>query len=138
MINVRAAANFAIQVVNPDIWGTFYLSTGNAPNAAFLQIPSYAAGVNQRMQVQAVSARDLRHLKGLSLQGVLRSVHMWGDKQGVVRVNQKGGDLLYFPQVPGGARYIWKVEKVIETWRDWSHLIVSLQVDASPPSPAPP
>lgn len=136
-LNVRVIANTAIQAVNPDIVGTFYLSTGNTVNAAKKQVPAYAAGVNLRMQVQAVSARDLKHLEGMNLQGVLRSVRMYGNRQGVVRVTQKGGDLLYFPETPGGTARIWKVEKVVETWRAWCHLIVNLQTDAAPPS-APP
>src|SRR6267378_4184572 len=100
MIDVHGAANAAIQAVNPDILGTFYASTGFVINAQKKQVPSYAAGVTAPLQVQAVSARELQHLENLNVQGVLRSVHMYGDTQGVVRVNQQGGDLLYFPQVP--------------------------------------
>jgi len=138
MINVHAAANNAVQVVNPDVVGTFYASTGNTPNASFKQVPGYAAGVNVPLQLQAISARDLKHLEGMNLQGVLRSVHMYGNTQGVVRVTQQGGDLLYFPEVPAGTSRVWKVVKVVETWADWCHLIVNLQTDASPPSPPPP
>ena len=138
MINVHVAANKAVQAVNPDITGTFYASTGFTVNAAKKQVPSYAAGVNVPMQVQAVDARDLRHLEGLNIEGVLRSVHMFGDTQGVVRVDQKGGDLLYFPQVPGDTSRVWKVIKVRETWADWCRVIVNLQTDAAPPSPPPP
>jgi len=138
MINVHVAANNAVQVVNPDIVGTFYASTGNTPNASFKQVPGYAAGVNVPLQLQAISARDLKHLEGLNLQGVLRSVHMYGNTQGIVRVTQQGGDLLYFPEVPAGTPRVWKVVKVVETWADWCHLIVNLQTDAAPPSPPPP
>lgn len=134
MINVRVAANAAIQVVNPDVLGVFYASTGFTINAQKKQVPSYAAGVNARMQVQAVSAGELRHLEGMNVQGVLRSIHMWGNTQGVVRVNQKGGDLVYVAEVPGGASKVWKVVKVVETWPDWCHVIVNLQTDAAPPS----
>jgi len=134
MINVRGAANTAIQAVNPNVDGTFYGSTGFTINAAKKQVPTYAAALPVSLQVQAVTAGELRHLENLNVQGVLRSVHMWGNTQGVVRVNQQGGDLLYFPEVPGGAPKIWKVVKVVETWADWSHVIVNLQTDAAPPS----
>lgn len=137
MINVRAAANAAIQAVNPDIFEPFYRSTGFTIDAAKKQVPTYAAGVNVSMQVQAVDARELRHLEGMNVQGVVRSVHMYGNTQGVVRVNQTGGDLLYFPEVPGGTRRVWKVVKVVETWADWCHVIVNMQTDAAPPSPPP-
>lgn len=130
MINVRVAANNAVQVVNPDIVGLFLASTGSAPNASFKQVPTYAAGVDVRLQVQAISARDLKHMEGLNIEGVLRSVHMYGDSQGVVRVAQHGGDLLRFPEVPGGTTLVWKVVKVIETWPDWCHVVVNLQTDS--------
>jgi len=135
MLNVRGAANAAIQAVNPNITCDFYASTGFTVNAAKKQVPSYAAvAPDVAIQVQAVTAGELRHLENLNVQGVLRSVHMYGNTQGVVRVNQQGGDLLYFPEVPGGAPRIWKVVKVVETWADWSHVIVNLQTDAAPPS----
>jgi len=137
MINVHVAANNAIQVVNPDGLYTFYASTGNAINAAGKQVPSYAAGANVSMQIQAISARDLKHMEGLNIEGVVRSVHMYGNTQGVVRVTQKGGDLLYFPEVPGGTLRVWKVVKVVETWPDWCHVIVNMQTDSAPPSPPP-
>lgn len=137
MINVRGLANAAIQVVNPNITGTFYLSTGFTINAAKKQVPSYAAGVNVPMQVQAVTAENLKHLEGMNIEGVVRSVHMWGNTQGVVRVTQQGGDLLYFRDVPTGTLRVWKVVKVVETWPDWCHVIVNLQTDPAPPSPPP-
>lgn len=132
MINVRAAANAAIQVVNPNITATFYRSTGFTINAAKKQVPSYAAGTSVAIQAQAVSARDLKHLEGLNIEGVIRSVHMWGNTQGVVRPSQQGGDLLYFRDVPTGTLRVWKVVKVVETWPDWSHVIVNMQEGAPP------
>lgn len=137
MINVHAAANAAVQAVNPDITGTFYASIGYVLNTARKQVAQFAVGVDVPMQVQGVSAKDLRHADRLNMQEVLRSVHMFGNTQGVVRVNNKGGDLLYFPEVPGGTPRIWKVFKVMETWRDWCRVLVALQTDTAPPPPPP-
>lgn len=134
MINLRAAANGAVQVINPNITGAFYASTGFTIDSTKKQVPTYAAPVDVQMQVQAVSAGELRHLENLNVQGVLRSVHMYGNTQGVVRPSQQGGDLLYFPDVPGGTLRVWKVVKVVETWATWSHVIVNMQTDAAPPS----
>lgn len=134
MINVRAAANKAVQVVNPNLQGVFYASQTPIADANHKQQPVYAAGVTLPVQVQAVGASELRHLEGLNVQGVLRSVHMFGNTQGVVRVNQQGGDLLGFPEVPAGTSRIWKVVKVVETWRDWCHVIVNLQTDTTAPA----
>jgi len=136
VINVRLAANAAIQVVNPDIAGMFYRSTGfTLSPTTRKQVPTYDTNVvGIRIQVQAVDAANLRHLDSLNIEGVVRSVHMWGNTQGVVRVNQQGGDLLYFPEVQGQQPRIWKVVKVVETWADWSHVIVNLQTDTAPPT----
>lgn len=138
MIDVHSAANLAVQVVNPDLLGTFYASTGSTSSVSYAQVPTYAAPVNVPMQVQGVSARDLKQLEGMNAQGVLRSVHMFGNTQGVVRVNQEGGDLLYFAEIPTGTPRMWKVVKVMETWPTWSRVIVNLQTDLAPPSPPPP
>lgn len=136
MINVRAAANAAIQVVNPDEGGWFYQSTGwTTDPVTRKQVASFAPAVPVRLQIQAVDGPTLRHMDGLNIEGVVRSVHMWGNTQGVVRVTQQGGDLLYFRDVPTGTLRVWKVVKVVETWPDWSHLIVNMQTDVAPPSP---
>lgn len=138
MINVRAAANKAIQVVNPNEGGWLYTSTGfTVSPTTKKQVPSYAAPEAVRLQIQAVDGPNLRHLDGLNIEGLVRSVHMWGNVLGIERVSQKGGDLLYFRDVPTGTLRVWKVVKVIETWRDWCHLIVNLQTDSNPPSPPP-
>lgn len=137
MINVHAAANKAVQAVNPDLIGTFYASTGNTVAADGKQTPTYAAGVNVPMQVQGLDAKDLKQLQNLSAEEVKRSVHMFGDTQGVVRVANKGGDLLWLRDRTGGALRLWKVVKVFETWSDWCRVAVVLQTDAAPPSPPP-
>jgi len=139
VINVRGLANAAIQGVNPNIVATFYRSTGfTVDPATRKQVPGYAAAVNVDIQAQAVDGPNLRHLDGLNIEGVVRSVHMWGNTQGVVRPTQQGGDLLYFRDVPTGTLKVWKVVKVVETWPDWSHVIVNMQTDTAPPSPPPP
>lgn len=138
MIDIRVAANAAIQSINPNIIGAFYASTGNTINPLNRQqVPTYSNPVNVPMQVQAVTATDLKHIENLNLEGVVRSVHMFGNTQGVVRVNQQGGDLLYFREVPAGTLHVWKVVNVRETWPTWCHVIVNLQTDTAPPSPAP-
>lgn len=136
MINVRAAANTAIQAVNPNEGGWLYVSTGfTIDPATRKQVPSFAPSLPVRLQIQAVDGPNLRHLDGLNIEGIVRSVHMWGNVLGIERVSQKGGDLLYFRDVPTGTLRVWKVVKVVETWRDWCHLIVNLQTDPQPPSP---
>lgn len=131
MINVRSIANGAIQAINPNIVAPFYANTGpSAPNAAGRITPTFAAPVNTTIQVQAAKASMLEHFEGLNMQAVYRNVRMWGNSQGVVRVNQQGGDMLQFPETIGGPVRWWKVEGVLETWANslgWCSLLVSLQ-----------
>jgi hypothetical protein len=139
VINVRAAANGAIQVVNPNEGGWLYRSTGSTVDPTTRkQVPSFAAAEPVRLQIQPVTGPVLKHMEELNIQGVLRSLHMWGNTQGVVRVSQQGGDLVYFRDVPTGTLRVWKVVHVLETWSDWCHVVVNLQTDAAPPSPPPP
>jgi len=68
------------------------------------------------MQVQALSAEDLKHPNFLNVQGVKRAVYLFGNVQGTVRPDAKGGDLLVFPQNRGGLNRTWLVVAVFETW----------------------
>ena len=131
MINVRGIANAAIQVVNPNIPNVPYrASTGFTTNAAGKQTPTYAAQVLVTIQAQAASTSQLKQVEKLNMQNIYRNVRLWGNTQGVVRPDAKGGDLLTFPQVPGSAPQVWLVVKVLETWPLWCSVIVCLQTDA--------
>lgn len=126
-MNLHGIVRGAITTVNPDLLVPYYRSAGYGKDSTFAQTPQYAAPVNVPIQVQALTGRWLQHRDLLDIQGVLRSVHMYGNTQGIVRADKKGGDLLYFPQVPGGQSYFWKVAAVLETWPDWCHLAVVMQ-----------
>jgi hypothetical protein len=131
VINVRGIANAAIQPVNPNISDVPYrASTGFTTTPAGKQVPTYAAAVPVTIQAQAASTSDLKQVANLNITNIYRNVRMWGNTQGVVRPDAKGGDLLTFPQVPGGAPQVWLVVKVLETWPTWCSCIVCLQTDA--------
>jgi hypothetical protein len=133
MINVRGIANAAIQPVNPNGPGVLRSSTGYTTDAAGKRTPSYAANAAVVLQVQAAKTSQLEHVENLNLQNTYRNVRMEGNTQGAVRVTGKGGDLLQFPETPGGTIRVWLVVAVLETWRDWCSLIVCLQTDAAVP-----
>lgn len=133
MINVRGIANSAIQPVNPNIVGVLRSSTGFTTNTAGKRTATYAANASVILQVQAARSSDLEHVENLNLQETYRNVRMWGNTQGVVRVTGKGGDLLQFPEVPGGTTRVWLVVAVLETWPEWCSLIVCLQTDVAVP-----
>jgi hypothetical protein len=126
-MNLHGIVRGAITTVNPDIVAAWSASNGNTVGADFSQTPGYAAPVNIKIQSQALSGKDLRHAEFLNLQGVLRTVYMYGNKQGIFRPEQLGGDLLAFPLVPNGPVLNWKIVEVGETWPDWCRVTVCLQ-----------
>jgi hypothetical protein len=130
-MNLHGAVRGIIGAVNPDLFVSWQVSTGYTVAANGAQSPTYAAAVTVRAQVQPVSGGDLRHTDMLGLQGVMRSVYLYGSADGVIRSAAKGGDLLIFPRVPGGTPVVWLVTEVIETWPDWCHVIVTLQTDVA-------
>lgn len=131
-MNLHGTVRGAITSVNPDVLAPFLSSTGNTVDEAGNQTPSYADAINIPIQVQALSGSDKKAVNFMNLQTVLRSVYCYGNKQGVERVVQKGGDILQFREVPNprtDANPVrnWLVIKVVETWPDWSKVVVSMQ-----------
>jgi hypothetical protein len=128
MFNVRALANKYIQVTNPNQKINWIQSNGYVTDDAGKRTPKTIT-LTVDAQIQALSATDLKHIDGLNITGVMRSVYMYGNAAGVVRADQIGGDILVFPEVPGGCNKNWLINQVIETWSDWCHVIVTLQVE---------
>lgn len=127
-MNLHGIVRGAITTVNPDIIAHWKQSTGSTSNADYTRVPTYAES-DIPVQVQAVGGTTLQKIEYLNLQGVMRSVYCYGNKQGVNRVDVQGGDLLQFPEVPGGDVRTWLVAAVVETWPDWCHVVATLQVD---------
>lgn len=115
-INLHAAVRGPIQTVNPDQVIAWQRSTGFTDTPSGKQVPGYAASVDVNGNVQPLSRKDLEHRDMQNIQGVTRAVYLFGNVQGVVRPDAKGGDLLTFPQVRGGPPNLWKVCAVLETW----------------------
>ncbi len=126
-MNLHGLVRGVVQSVNPDIAATYLQSTGYTTDAAGKRTPTFATS-SVRIQVQAVSGRDIERLNNLGIQGVLRKVYDYGNQMGISRADGKGGDLLQFPQAPGAAVQTWKVTSVAETWDSWSSVFVQLQV----------
>lgn len=127
-MNLHGLVRGAITTVNPDVMCPYQQSTGYTANDAGKRTPAYADSVTIPCQIQALTGKDLRHEALQNIQGVMRGVYVYGNKQGVVRVDAKGGDLFQFAQVPGGALQTWLVVAVLETWPDWSKVAVCLQL----------
>ena len=132
-MNLHGIVRPAINTVNPEFVGTWRESAGFTQDATGRPLPAYTDHANVPFQVQALSGKDLLHEAFQSMQGVKRAVYAYGNVQGVVRPDVKGGDLLLFPEVRGGANRTWLVVTVMETWNgDWCRVGVVLQTDTTP------
>jgi hypothetical protein len=132
-MNLHSIVRGAITSVNPDITAQYRASTGPTSNADFSRTPSFAAAVPVRVQVQPLSRAGLRLVEKQNLQGVFRTVFLYGNPQGIVRVLAQGGDLLQFPPFRGQVSQTWKVVDVNGPWNvengGWTELVVCLQTD---------
>lgn len=137
--NLHGLVRGPINSVNPDIAGTWAVSTGNTVDEAGVATPSYAAAVPVKLQVQGIKGSDLRKYDFLQAQGVYRAVYMFANPDAINRIVQKGADLLTFPYYPYGAAATWLVSAIDEPWTSgngnlaWTRLIVTLQLDPNNP-----
>lgn len=116
MLNLHTVVRGAITSVNPDTAAVWRSSTGYTTADDGAQTATYAES-DVTIQVQAAGTQTLRHAEMQNIQGVMRDVYMWGNTQGVVRPDAKGGDLLVFPGVRGGGvAQTWLVFAVMGTW----------------------
>lgn len=121
-MNLHGLAAGAIGAVNPFIAGTLTASAGYTTSADGTQVPAYAAPVTAMIQVQALTYSDLQQVSGLNIQGEARAVYLYGDWNGVLRPEAKGGDLIAF----NGQQ--WLVKQTTETWPDWCRVIAVRQL----------
>ena len=127
-MNLRSLANKYTQITNKNQQINWIQSTGYVTDSAGKRT-STTITLTVEAQIQALSASDLKQVDGLNITGVMRSVYLYGNAAGVVRVDQIGGDILVFPEIPGSTSRNWLVTQVVETWSDWCHVIVTLQKD---------
>jgi hypothetical protein len=132
-LNLHSIVRGAIQTVNADTQCAYLKSTGSTPNADGSKTPTYATPQTVYAQIQPPSGRDLQHMDFLNLQGITRVAFLYGDPQGISRVDARGGDLLQFPQYAGNPVDNWLIVIPDETWTvgsgDWSKVFLVLQTD---------
>lgn len=130
-INLHAAVAGAIDALNPRFTGVWRVSTGYTTATDGTQVPTYSNST-VLMRVQALSGKDLKHEAFLNVQGEKRTVSMFGNPQGANRPAVKGGDILQFPEVRGGANVDWLVVVIFESWAPdvagWARIGVVRQV----------
>jgi len=128
-MNLHGLVRGAITVVNPDIDGTLYRSTGYTTAIDGKQIPAYAAPEAIRVQLQSLQLNELKLLDGLNIQGDKVSMYLFGKVSGVVRPDGTGGDLI---TLFNGNKYL--VTLILEDWslvNNWSKVVCTRQLNSS-------
>lgn len=126
MTNLRALVNSVTKAINPNLTGFLQISNGFSQDENFIQKAAYLEPVAVELQVQDLSSKDLRMLDGLNLQGSEVAIYLNGRVDAVVRVTQKGGDIITVPTGPNAGVYL--TTRVIEQWQgDWVKIAGKLQ-----------
>jgi hypothetical protein len=126
-VNLRRIANGLTRAVNGNQTVQWVRSMGYSTDSAGKRQPLPDLTRPLSANVQPLQGKDLQHVDALNMQGVFRSVYLYGDVEAIVRADGKGGDILQFPEVPGGQLRNWLVTQVMETWPSWCRVIVTLQ-----------
>lgn len=110
----------------PDQIGTVQISTGATDNPDGSQTPTYNTFTNVRMQVQALSGKDLRQLDGVNLAGTVLAVYLFGAVASLARVRGQGGDLITLTGAQSG---VYLVTQILEPWSavGWTKCVITLQ-----------
>ncbi|BEH73314.1 hypothetical protein GBS0709_24310 [Edwardsiella tarda] len=120
-MNIRSVANRAIQRVNPNVPAILKKYAGYDVLPGRKRVPKYLPDQNVTVQLQPLSKGDLQHVDGLNIQGLVKSIHVYGNYFSVQRELEQGGDLFLIDD------RVWLVVEPIELWPDWCRLIVCLQ-----------
>lgn len=124
-MNLHGIAAGAIGAVNPMVPGTIQVSTGYTTSGDGSRVPTYTTVEDIPMQVQALTFRDMQQTDSLNLQGTRRAIYIDGRVDGLVRPDNKGGDIITLTDGPNAGT--WLVVIVLETWPDWTKVAVTLQ-----------
>jgi hypothetical protein len=121
-LNLRKAANSATKSINPNISAILRKYAGETIGPGRTPQPSYFPDQPVTIQLQPLSKGDLKHVDGMNIQGLVKSIHVNGNYFSVQREMEQGGDIF----VINGET--WLVVEPIELWDSWCRLLVNLQV----------
>jgi len=121
-MNLLSMSRGMIQAVVPAVPLVVQVSTGETVNGAGKPTPTYAAPVTVQGNIQPISYKDIQILDGLNLQGTRQRIYLYGHIDGLVRVSNKGGDLITDPD-----GNVWLVALVEEQWPTWVACLATLQ-----------
>lgn len=121
-MNLHGIVSGAIGTINPLVPVQIRVSTGYVTNPDGSRVPGYAPPAPVMANLVALSYNDIVQADNLNIQGVRRKMYIQGEVDGLVRPNNKGGDLVLMPD---GST--WLVAMVDEHWPDWTAAIITLQ-----------
>jgi hypothetical protein len=111
-MNLHNLVSPFVSAINPSVPVTLSLSDGTyTTNPDFSKTPNYTVVTGVMAQIQSLTYKDLKQIEGLNIQGSARAIYLTGDVEGVVRVLNKGGDLITFQDGT-----VWLVNMVLENW----------------------
>jgi len=96
-MNLNQIAGNAVQAIRPSVPGVVRVSTGYATGDDFSRTPTYRDVAGVPMWVDALTYKDLMQVDGLNLNGTRRAIYINGSVDGLVRPENKGGDLIFLP-----------------------------------------
>ena len=96
-MNLHQIASGGVGSVNPFIPLSIRVSTGSTTEDDGSRVLHTRQAVTVPGQVQALTFRDIQQLDGLNLQGTRRAIYVNGRVEGLVRVENQGGDLITVP-----------------------------------------
>jgi hypothetical protein len=125
-VNLHGIVSGAISAVNPFVAATVQRSTGYTTNSDGSRVPTYTT-FSVSVQMQALTYTDLRELDALNITGKRRKIYLSGDVEGIIRADQRGGDLIVFPTGTLPEGNTWLAAYVLENWPDWVSVAITLQ-----------
>ena len=128
-MNLHGLVVGVINAVNPNVIASVQRSTGYTTGDDGKRTPTYTT-FSVSVQPQALTFTDITQLEGLNIQGIRRKIYLntaTGDVEGLVRAQQRGGDVLTFPAGTFPEGNVWLAAHVLEHWPDWEAIALTLQ-----------
>jgi hypothetical protein len=127
-VNLHQIVQGAIGTVNPPVECMLQRSAGVYVRDDFTPVPRYGTPEVMPCQIQSLTYDELKMLDSLNIQGVRRAIYLNGYWAGVIRPDQRGGDLVIDPE-----GNFWLVVHALESWRigtpeAWSKIAVTQQM----------
>ena len=121
-MNLHGMISGIVGNVNPSQTVVISPSNGYVTGSDGKRTPSYGPPITVMAQVQGLTEANVFQTQGLNIASEMRTVYLPGAWNGVVRADQKGGDLM---TLADGTH--WLVVQVLEAFPDWCKVAITRQ-----------